>query len=181
MSVLQARVGSGAGTLASLFAAGSGVTISGAGTPDNPFVISASGSSSAAPGGVSGDVQYNASGVMAGSSRVTVTPSGISINGGSGFGGAYALDIHQSTDYSALGLAINGQICLGNGGFTDPVPGVVADLKMGGPTSLSIAIGGGLKIGHMADSQAPNDCDYFSTTANKRAYKDSSGTVNYLY
>ena len=33
----------------------------------------------------------------------------------------------------------------------------------------------------MADSAAANNSVYFSTTANKLVYKDSSGTVNNLY
>ena len=41
--------------------------------------------------------------------------------------------------------------------------------------------GGWIRVGHMADADAPNDSDYFSTTQGKRAYKDAAGVVHTLY
>lgn len=51
------------------------------------------------------------------------------LNGGAGFSSAYTLDIGTAT---TLGVAINGEVNIGNGGYTDPFPGQSYDLKMGG-------------------------------------------------
>lgn len=50
-----------------------------------------------------------------------------------------------------------------------------------GTVLAAIDAGGFLKPRHAADTNAPNDSLYFSTTAGKLVYKDPSGAVNALY
>ena len=51
----------------------------------------------------------------------------------------------------------------------------------GGTTIFKVLAGGGVEPASMADSSAPNNSIYYSTTASKLVYKDSGGTVNNLY
>lgn len=44
-----------------------------------------------------------------------------------------------------------------------------------------VLAGGGVRFASMADSAAPNDSTYYSTTGSKLSYKDSGGTVHALY
>ena len=74
----------------------------------------------------------------------------ISINGGSGFFGGvgtfgFVLDI-GTNGYSNGGIALNGDMCIGNGGFTDPAPGQAYDLKMGGSGAGAIAALGNINV-----------------------------------
>ena len=58
-------------------------------------------------------------------------------------------------------------------------------LRGGLPTGTGalggLAFGSGLGLVSLADSAAPNDSIYYSTTASKPAYKDAGGTVHALY
>ena len=51
----------------------------------------------------------------------------------------------------------------------------------GGSTLMAILAGGGIRPASMADSSAPNNSFYYSTTASKLAFKDAGGVVNALY
>jgi len=78
-----------------------------------------------------------------------------------------------------------------NAVVVDGLPGQTADLLLfrkqntitaGDVTNLcSVSKEGAFKPAAMADSAAPNNSMYFSTTANKLVYKDASGLVNNLY
>jgi hypothetical protein len=64
-------------------------------------------------------------------------------------------------------------------------PSQIADLEQWQDSSANplsrIYASGAIGPAHLADSAAPNDSIYYSTTASKLVYKDSSGTVNALY
>jgi cyclophilin family peptidyl-prolyl cis-trans isomerase len=47
--------------------------------------------------------------------------------------------------------------------------------------STKVRDDGTIALVSMANGSAPNNSLFFSTTGSKAAYKDSGGTVNYLY
>jgi hypothetical protein len=83
-----------------------------------------------------------------------------------------------------LNLTVWGAYVLNGSGLLDAsAPIATYSQYVANPLVLgkSLKMGGPLQPAHLADSAAPNDSEYFSTTQNKMVYKDSSGTVNPYY
>jgi len=82
------------------------------------------------------------------------------------------LTLHDTVRDAALRIKGNN-----SDGSTDSLKIVTS----GGAFAMKIRDNGTIQPASLADSAAPNDSIYYSTTAAKLVYKDSGGTVNNLY
>ncbi|RYZ66843.1 MAG: tail fiber domain-containing protein, partial [Proteobacteria bacterium] len=96
---------------------------------------------------------------------VSGTGTAVRVNGGSGFSpNQYAVDIGKQG--ANLGLAVNGEVNIANGTYTDPFPAVAYDLKMGGS---------GNAIATMGAVSFANKAITFGDTAGSKAWIDANG------
>jgi len=109
---------------------------------------------------------------------ITASSTGKLFLAGNEGGGAVDVNIGCRYSDSSSGVGANLRVwsCTGQ---TQPPLSVLA--PGGGSTLWAVDTRGGIVLASMADATANNSTLYFSTTANKPVFKDSSGTVNPLY
>jgi hypothetical protein len=116
-----------------------------------------------------------------------------------GFGRFGAAECLQLTNADRVGVGANAWVDQSSAGRLSVGPGSAAGVAVvvrgeSGQTGdllqlqnsassvlTAFRAGGGWQPASMSDASAPNNTVYFSTTASKLVYKDSTGTVNNLY
>ena len=125
--------------------------------------------------GVDGDAACGARFISQGWTSLIFSTNGA----GNGFGDDQFFVQHTSSPVNqayAMGGAVSTGVTFGAGGSDTNIDVQIAPKGTGVTKSL-----GPLRLPSLADSSAPNDSWYYSTTASKAVYKDSGGSVHALY